>query len=293
MTNTISDSEKEFEEANKELIRRRNENKISQPESFLSDAEKLIKKMNQDIEDVKIKRLAKLRESAVKCNFCDKYPTDEELLKHNSFLSDYECRCELSENHRQELRKQREIEEKKQKIIKITEIINERLPKRFANCTFDNYIGSEQLKNKLKLAAKNKESILLSGSVGSGKTHLAVAYLREFLINNGSYIFMITYIAEMIDSIFKNSDNLEKVQNVDLLLIDDLGAESVKDWGLEKIFDVVNFRYMELLPVIVTTNLNSKELSNKIGQRSFSRLLEMCKPFEVKGEDYRIKKLKI
>jgi DNA replication protein DnaC len=293
MTNTTLDfEEREFEEANQRLLKIKAENKSLHPEPILTDHEKLMQVIKIQAEKSKLLKIEQLKKTAKTCIFCQHYPTDEELLSTEHWKAEYVCGCDGAVKDRQRITDKIEAQAKEAEKAKLISIINNSLPKRFKDCTFDNYIGNPKLTATLKQSAKNKESIILSGSVGSGKTHLAIAYLREFLISQQSGHFLITYIAEMIDKIFKDDNNLENVQQCNLLMLDDLGAESVKEWGLEKIFDVINYRYMELLPLIITTNLNAKELSAKIGQRSFSRIIEMCQPFEVKGEDYRIKNLK-
>jgi DNA replication protein DnaC len=80
-----------------------------------------------------------------------------------------------------------------------------------------------------------------------------------------------------------------------LLVIDDLAAERKTEYMSEIIFNVIDSRYRANLPMIVTTNLTSEELKNPIDmsyQRTFSRLLEMCTPIKVEGEDKRAKKMR-
>lgn len=174
------------------------------------------------------------------------------------------------------------------------QIISSALPYRFKDCTMDSYIGLEDLKTGLKQAVLNRESVIISGTVGTGKTHLAIACLKEFLINrnNRTDKFKVTSIPTVLADVFANPEALKPVQYSDILLLDDLGMEAVKEWGMEKIYNIINYRYEAMLPMIITTNLTSKELEAKIGQRSFSRIMSMCKPFVVNGEDYRIRHLK-
>lgn len=158
----------------------------------------------------------------------------------------------------------------------------------------ENYIGHDKIKANLKELINEQESLLITGTVGTGKTHLAVACLKEFLIsrNNRNDRFVMTSLSAVLADVYSNATAIKPVQKCDLLLIDDLGFESVKEWCMEKIYDIINYRYKAMLPMIITTNLSSKELEAKIGQRSFSRIMSMCKPFVVNGEDYRIRHLK-
>jgi len=80
---------------------------------------------------------------------------------------------------------------------------------------------------------------------------------------------------------------MERALRADLLILDDLGAEKPTEWALEKIYQLVNLRYESLRPMIATTNLDLNSLERLLGERTFGRLIEMCLPVEVSGEDYR------
>lgn len=81
-----------------------------------------------------------------------------------------------------------------------------------------------------------------------------------------------------------------KLTTVDLLHIDDLGAEKRSDWVLEQLYALINERYETERSVLVTTNLDEAELIGQIGQRTVSRLVEMCDGCMVPmhGEDHRV-----
>jgi DNA replication protein DnaC len=76
-----------------------------------------------------------------------------------------------------------------------------------------------------------------------------------------------------------------------LLIIDDLGVERSTDFALEQVYAVVNERYKSGLPLIVTTNLaisEIREAQDEAHDRIFSRLLEMCTPIQIQGNDRRV-----
>jgi DNA replication protein DnaC len=81
-----------------------------------------------------------------------------------------------------------------------------------------------------------------------------------------------------------------KLTTVDLLHIDDLGAEKRSDWVLEQLYALINERYENERAILVTTNLNEPELIDQIGRRTVSRLVEMCSDCMVPmhGEDHRL-----
>ena len=68
----------------------------------------------------------------------------------------------------------------------------------------------------------------------------------------------------------------DRLTAVDLLHIDDLGAEKRSDWVLEQLYALINERYEEQRSILVTTNLDEAELKEQIGTRTVSRLVEMC-----------------
>jgi DNA replication protein DnaC len=77
------------------------------------------------------------------------------------------------------------------------------------------------------------------------------------------------------------------LQSVELLILDDLGAEKSSDWVSEKLFEIIDYRYNQELPMLVTTNLVPEELKKQIGARNFDRLREMCALVAVTAESQR------
>jgi DNA replication protein DnaC len=80
----------------------------------------------------------------------------------------------------------------------------------------------------------------------------------------------------------------ERLTSVDLLHVDDLGAEKRSDWVLEQLYAIVNERYESERSMVVTTNLDQPALEEQIGMRTVSRLVEICgDPLPLFGEDLR------
>ena len=69
---------------------------------------------------------------------------------------------------------------------------------------------------------------------------------------------------------------LERLTAVDLLHIDDLGAENTTEWVLEQLYSIVNTRYEDERAMVVTTNLRYEELVAQLGDRTMSRLVAIC-----------------
>lgn len=138
--------------------------------------------------------------------------------------------------------------------------------------------------------------LLLCGSVGTGKSFLAAAIANE-LISKGTPCLMTNFsriISRISEKFGGDQKYLDDLNRFDLLIIDDLGAERDSEYMWEKVMNVIDARYRAGLPLIVTTNLNPKDLydpSDIRRQRVFSRLKEMCIFLEVNGADRRSKKM--
>lgn len=143
---------------------------------------------------------------------------------------------------------------------------------------------------------KNGKGLLLFGDVGTGKT-FAAACIANALIDRGIPC-LVTSFARIVNTIggsFEKQSYYDSLNEFDLLVIDDLASERDTEYMQEIVMTVVDARYRSGLPLIVTTNLTGDELKHPSDirkKRIYSRLLEMCIPFEVKGQDRRQKKLK-
>jgi DNA replication protein DnaC len=81
---------------------------------------------------------------------------------------------------------------------------------------------------------------------------------------------------------------LDRLASVDLLHIDDVGAEQTSPWVLEQLYALINARYEDERSVILTTNIEQREdLIEQIGERTVSRLQEMCELIPLFGDDAR------
>ena len=204
-----------------------------------------------------------------------------------------------------------------------------RIPTRYADCTLDGYDPSfpgadASLASALLTARRFVEDypvntsgkgLMLIGSIGVGKTHLAVGVLRR-LIQEKAVRGLFCDYRELLKNI-QNSYNpqvhttelelLKPVFAAEVLVIDDLGAQKPNDWVWDTVALILNSRYNEKQTTIITTNYSDQAagagyradsegkkpsltdftLGDRIGDRMRSRLSEMCIRVEMKGKDFR------
>lgn len=209
------------------------------------------------------------------------------------------CECQtiardLEEKKRHEEETKREIErmknagfadhELKKFTFEADDLKNEKISKFSRNYAKD-----------FKKYLKEGKGILFFGDVGTGKTYFACAIANE-LIEKG-YTCHVTNFARVVNRVASTYDKqaiIDSLNSYQILVIDDLAAERDTDYMNEIVWNVIDTRYRARKPIIITTNLTSSELFNPVNvskKRVYSRLLEMCIPVEVRGEDRRKKEL--
>jgi DNA replication protein DnaC len=131
------------------------------------------------------------------------------------------------------------------------------------------------------------------GPVGTGKTTLAMLVTQAALkAGRSAARFSLPGLLSQIRKTFDTGshvDLLERLTAVDLLHIDDIGAEQTTPWVLEELYAIVNARYEERRSMVITTNILDREtLCEQITERTVSRLTEMCDELPLLGEDHRM-----
>lgn len=197
------------------------------------------------------------------------------------------------------------------------------IPKRYENATVENV--QPDLLEKFKNIRETRKGLYIHGGVGTGKTHTAYALYRlweeeridekqkekeqiaEKIQNSkdtispegikprpsGEFWNMTHLLYELRKEMRKSSDeslsdNLIMYKN--LLFIDDLGAEKVTEWVEEVIYLIINTRYENNIPIVITSNYPLSKIAELVGDRVASRIKEMCHVVEIKGEDRRLLK---
>jgi DNA replication protein DnaC len=137
------------------------------------------------------------------------------------------------------------------------------------------------------------QGLWLMGDVGTGKTTLAMIVSMAALDAGRTVAIyslprLLNLVRDAIDSDGGMVAFLDRLAAVDLLHIDDLGAENTTDWVLEQLYSIVNTRYEDERAMIVTTNKNYEELVEQLGERTVSRLVAICgNGLPLYGEDDR------
>jgi DNA replication protein DnaC len=175
----------------------------------------------------------------------------------------------------------------------------------FKKMTFDSFstqgrmgLGDYQvfsLQNALsaarQFAASPKGWLVLTGSYGCGKTHLAAAIANTCVEYGMSTLFLT--VPDLLDWLrysYGSTDvsyeqRFEEIRNVGLLVLDDLGAQNATPWAVEKLFQIVDYRYLRRLPMVVTSNQRLEDLDDRI--RSRLQDPELSTLINISSPDYR------
>ena len=174
------------------------------------------------------------------------------------------------------------------------------LGERFMNRTFANFDTRRDINafkqcrayaERATLFNDKRNGLLIFGGIGSGKTHLAAA-IANCMTDRGIPALFATF-SEHLERIKEEFDktgekkHLSLMKNTPILVIDDLGKEKKTEWTQQILYDVVNYRYEHMLPIIITSNFDVDGLANYVSNAIWSRLYEMCNAVETAGKDYR------
>jgi DNA replication protein DnaC len=211
------------------------------------------------------------------------------------------CKCEVEKREREEAERKRcELIKKIKDNRRIAFPESDMQSWTFENDDTANEKISKVARNYVENFSTMQEQgkgLLFFGTVGTGKS-FASACIANALIDKGIPVLMTNFarLSNTLQGMWEGKQEyLDSLNRFPLLILDDLGAERKSEYMNEIVFNLIDSRYRAKLPLIVTTNLTSEELKNPAditNKRTYSRLLEMCIPLEVKGEDRRREKLK-
>ena len=136
--------------------------------------------------------------------------------------------------------------------------------------------------------------LLLYGNTGTGKTFAACCVANKLIDDCYSVLVKnFSTIANELLSTWSKEEYMDNLNGVSLLVLDDLDIERQSEYMQETVYNVIDGRYRAGKPVIVTTNLTAEQLKNPESvekRRVYSRLIDMCIPVPVSGEDRRYKR---
>jgi DNA replication protein DnaC len=133
--------------------------------------------------------------------------------------------------------------------------------------------------------------LLLRGGYGCGKTHLAAA-IANYAVEMGVPTLFLT-VPDLLDMLRFSYDSedttfearFNEIRNASLLVLDDFGTQNATGWAQEKLFQVINYRYINKLPLVITTNLSLDELDPRFRSRLSDR--ELVTDVRINAPDYR------
>lgn len=225
----------------------------------------------------------------VKCEFCGKTLYHEAVFVFNSVMcirsTPQRCTCkkavkywEAFDKAEAERKAADEVEKERERLLKRYKAAG--IGKRHINCSFKNYKVDPKSEQQVRAYEHLKDYVLhfdefaadgrslyIEGTYGTGKTHLATA-IAKALIKKGKTVICKTP-TELLDSIRRTYDDnpylseqqiVDRLKKVDLLIVDDFGKQKPTEWGMAIMYDILNYRYEEMLPTIITTNFNEKTL---------------------------------
>lgn len=122
--------------------------------------------------------------------------------------------------------------------------------------------------------------LMFLGNVGTGKT-FAACCIANALIDNGHNVWVITAsdLTRAAGNFNTSEETFCKIRDMDLLIVDDFGAQSNTEHNLSLLFDVIDKRYKSKKPLVITSNLTISDLKNAANiqlKRIFDRIIEMC-----------------
>ena len=202
-----------------------------------------------------------------------------------------------------------------------------RIPKRYEHCELPSFTTDFPAANpSLALAhiaaskfaeeydPRDGTGLLIIGTIGVGKTHLAVGIMKELILNRGIACLFYDYreLLKQIQNSYNTSvqatelDVLRPVFDADVLVLDELGAVKPTEWVWDTVSLILNTRYNDNRTTIITTNFpdgapgngsmsaarsaaREESLGDRIGERMRSRLHEMCRIIHMDGQDFRQK----
>lgn len=147
-------------------------------------------------------------------------------------------------------------------------------PRRFATAALDDFAPMVSGPLAQWATEPGGRNLVICGPVGTGKTHAAFAAVQQLIFDGVDAAFW--PVVELLDQLRPGGPDgvLERAMECEVLVLDDLGAERVTDWTAERLYAIVNRRWMAQRSIVATTNHpNYSVLAEHVGERLASRLV--------------------
>lgn len=149
--------------------------------------------------------------------------------------------------------------------------------------------------NNWKAMKQNGYGFYLWGNVGAGKTHAAIVLANELMEREMVEVLFlnmpeaITRVKNTFDSEIKSEDSklFERMKEMELLVLDDVGVEKYSDWMADQMYQIIDHRWKNRKPMIITSNLSLEDLGKTYKPQIASRIMGSCKPIRFTERDRR------
>lgn len=236
----------------------------------------------------------------VQCEFCGKTLYNEAVYLFGSVVcirkTPQRCTCEKAVEYWKAFDESETERKEVERIEKEHELYLKRcrkagIDKRHMGCSFKNYRVDRNNEQQVRAYEHLKDyvihfdefategrSLYIEGTYGTGKTHLACA-IAKALIKKGKTVICKTP-TELLQSIRNAYDDnpylseqqiVDRFKKIDLLIVDDFGKQKPTEWGMATMYDILNYRYGEMLPTIITTNFNEEMLIQALSGNGVDR----------------------
>lgn len=211
------------------------------------------------------------------------------------------CVCQCEERTYLEEKKRHEMMEREIRIERLRS--TSMLDKTFRNSRFSRYSVRDDNKSVYEIAVKyasdfnrmykENQGLVLYGPCGTGKSFTAACIANELMDKERSVIMtsFVKVLQILNGKQIEETDFINSLMTVDLLIIDDLGTERDTNFALEKVYNVIDSRVRSERPMIITTNVPLEEMMGETDiryQKVYDRIFSCCYPVEVGGKSFRI-----